>query len=116
MKGRILILEDEAVVAMDIAAELEDDDWEVVGPAGALDKAEALARTEHLDAALLDINLSGANSFDLAARLRQDGVRVVFLTGYSAETLPETLSDCIVVSKPVIMSQLLSALNRELQR
>lgn len=112
MGSKILVLEDEAIVAMDIAAELQDAGWTVVGPAGSVEMAERHILQERPDAAVLDVNLSGTTSFDLARRLRADGVDVVFLTGYARSEIPDALADCPVVSKPLNMQMLVTVLPR----
>ncbi|MFZ5962417.1 response regulator [Thalassococcus sp. BH17M4-6] len=101
MGKSVLVLEDEAIVAMDLAAELEDAGWRVIGPAGSIAEADRLIEVEMPDTAVLDVNLSGAQSFDLAARLRARGCPVLFLTGYAEGSLPDHLSDTPIVSKPV---------------
>lgn len=112
MNKSVLVLEDEVVVAIDIAAELTDAGWTVIGPAGTLEEAEKLASTQNPRMALLDINLNGKKSFALAADLLEKGIKIVFLTGYSASALPEELCACTVISKPVDMPQLVAALDR----
>lgn len=112
MTRSILVLEDEAIVAYDLASELSDAGWTVLGPAGSIAEAVELVEEQRPDAALLDVNLSGTRSFDLAFRLREDGVSVLFLTGYATETLPDGLSDCPVLGKPVDFGSLVSIIER----
>lgn len=101
MAQSVLVLEDEAIVAMDIAAELEEAGWRVIGPAGTIAEADRLIEAELPDVAVLDVNLAGSRSFDLAARLRDRGCPVMFLTGYAEGAIPAHLSDIPVFSKPV---------------
>ncbi|MGR3272482.1 response regulator [Thalassococcus profundi] len=101
MRKSVLVLEDEAIVAMDLAAELSDAGWQVLGPAGSIPEAIRLIEIELPDAAVLDVNLSGTKSFDLAKTLRDRGCSVLFLTGYAKDTIPAHLSDAPVVAKPV---------------
>lgn len=101
MRKSVLVLEDEAIVAMDLAAELGDAGWHVLGPAGSIPEAIRLIEAELPDAAVLDVNLSGTQSFDLATTLRDRGCSVLFLTGYAKGTIPAHLSDAPVVAKPV---------------
>ncbi|SFC26094.1 response regulator [Tropicimonas isoalkanivorans] len=110
MNRKVLILEDEVIVAMDIAAELSDAGWTVIGPAGTVEKAESISTAEKPDAAVLDINVNGVKSFDLATRLREQGVGVIFLTGYSANSIPADLGDCPIISKPVNFRSVIAAL------
>lgn len=111
MSKRILVLEDEAIVAMDIAASLKEAGWEVVGPAASIDDAKELAQEKSPKAALFDINLGGKNSFELAVQLREQGVDVVFLTGYAPSALPDELAQCAIITKPVSMAHLIETLD-----
>jgi DNA-binding response OmpR family regulator len=83
---RLLVVEDEALVAMLVEEELARAGATVLGIAcsveGALYRIEAAQETGGLDACLLDINLGGASSLPVADRLARDGVPFVFMTGY----------------------------------
>lgn len=106
----VLIVEDEGIIAMDIEYELSDRGWKAVATVGTIEAALA-ALDEHLpDLAVLDVNLRGATSFELAQTLRDKGVAVVFLSGNSVNDLPETMQDCAFVQKPVNFDRLDSAL------
>jgi DNA-binding response OmpR family regulator len=72
----------------------------VVGPVGRLAQGLALAQSEELSAAILDVNLGGERSFALADRLLADGVPVIFATGYEADTLPERFAAIPRLVKP----------------
>jgi CheY-like chemotaxis protein len=80
---RILVVEDEALVAALLADILEDAGAEVVGPAGTLAEALALAREHAVDAAVLDVNVRGEQVVPVAAILAERDVPFVFATGYS---------------------------------
>jgi DNA-binding NarL/FixJ family response regulator len=82
---RVLLAEDELLVAMELEAMLRDLGCEVIGPAATVDEALHLARAEAgpLDAAVLDINLAGQASFPVADLLAGRNVPVVFATGHS---------------------------------
>ena len=80
---RILVVEDEMMIAMLVEDMLAELGCAVVGPAHALDTALEFARTElALDAALLDVNLAGQPVFAVADALREKGVPAIFSTGY----------------------------------
>jgi PAS domain S-box-containing protein len=85
--ARILVVEDEAIVALDIRAELESMAYEVCGIADTADRALALARATRPGLALVDIRLKGpVDGITLAGQLRQElHVPVIFLTSYSDE-------------------------------
>jgi DNA-binding response OmpR family regulator len=102
---RALIVEDEAVVALDLGMCFEDWGWEVAGPAHDLAAAERLA-LDPLDFALLDVNLAAGTTFELARRLVAQGVRVAFLTGSERDDLPPDLADRPSMTKPADFAEL----------
>ncbi|WP_261404766.1 response regulator [Chenggangzhangella methanolivorans] len=94
LKGlRILLVEDEAMIAMLVEDMLLDGGAEVVGPAGGVKAALAvIAETDAIDGALLDVNLGGEQSFEVADALAARNIPFVFVTGYGggrARPLPE---------------------------
>ncbi len=98
---RILIVEDSYFLVVDIVAVCESYGWEVVGPASRLEQALVLARTGDFDAALLDINLDGEMSWEVADILSARGIPFTFSTGYDDATiLPTRLSKADVLTKP----------------
>lgn len=108
---RILVVEDSALVVMDIESAIADLGWEVVGPAYRLADAVLLAGTAAIDAALLDVNLDGELSWDAAAILQDRRIPFVFTTGYDAATmLPGRFAGQTVVSKPFRSEDIANAL------
>lgn len=107
----VLILEDESLIAMDIEYELSDRGWTPIAVVGTIDAAKAALEEQMPDCAILDVNLRGAKSFDLAHSLRDKGVPVVFLSGNTVQDLPEALRDCSFVQKPVNFDLLQRALD-----
>lgn len=100
-KPRILVVEDSFMVLLTIEAMCEDLGWTIVGPATRLDTALTLARTETFDAALLDVNLDGDMSWEVADVLVERAIPFAFSTGYSEENfLPRRLADSRVLVKP----------------
>lgn len=98
---RILVIEDSSLVIMTIEGVIEDLGWEMVGPATRLPEALELAATEEVDAALLDANLDGEMSWEVARLLDRRGVPYILTTGYDGSTvLPDDLSNITIVSKP----------------
>ena len=98
----VLLVEDDFFVANDFAAELEAAGARVVGPVGSVPEAlELIARTERLDAAVLDINLRGVMAYEVVDVLRARGVPVAFATGYDPDVVPERYADIPVCEKPV---------------
>jgi DNA-binding response OmpR family regulator len=87
--ARVLIAEDDPILAFDVAGLLQDAGAETVGPARSLKNALILAETSALDCSLLDVSLCGKLIFPAAKVLRDRGIGIVFYTGYGD---PETLS------------------------
>ncbi len=92
--ARVLVVEDEALVAMDITTVLSDAGYSVVGPAPTLDKAKELIESEQFDAAVLDANLSGEPVNELAAELSRRTIPFAFLTGYGREACRRRSGQC----------------------
>ena len=99
-RRRILIVEDELLVAMMAEELLVERGWEVAATVGWLDEALALASSIAIDAALIDVNLNGKSSFPIAEMLDGRGVAIVFATGYGAAGLPERWRSRPVLQKP----------------
>ena len=98
---RILVVEDESLVAMLLETILEDMECIPVGPASNIDDGEAMARdTVDLDAALLDVNVAGRQVFPVAEALKARGVPFVFSTGYGEGGLPEEWRGATIIQKP----------------
>jgi CheY-like chemotaxis protein len=86
---RVLIVEDEILVAMMIEDALTDLGLEVAGTAGTIEEALAAAGTEGFDCAILDVHLHGKDVYPVADALAARGVPFAFATGYGQGTLPE---------------------------
>lgn len=97
---KILIVEDEPFVALEIEMELEEAGAIVVGPASSLEAAARMIESEALDAALLDANLAGRPVDSLAAALQERGVPFAFASGYGPSGLPEGFRDRPLLGKP----------------
>ncbi|QYC11202.1 response regulator [Brevundimonas nasdae] len=98
---RVLVVEDESLVAMLLETILEDMGCTPVGPASNIDDGEAMARdTVDLDAALLDVNVAGRQVFPVAAALKERGVPFVFSTGYGEGGLPDEWRGVTTIQKP----------------
>ena len=108
---RILIVEDSFLVMMAIESFFDELGWTIVGPASRKEAALKLARSETFDAALLDVNLNGEMSWDIAAVLQERGIPFVFSTGYDgASILPDFLAGSDVLGKPFREDELASKL------
>jgi CheY-like chemotaxis protein len=97
---RVLLVEDEFMVAMlleDLIAALG---CEVVGPIGRVDEALRVAEVELLDVAVLDVNIHGREVYPIADKLAERGIPFVFMTGYGKDGLRQRYSDRPILSKP----------------
>src|SRR5215210_847932 len=90
---RVLVVEDEAMIAMLVEDMVVDFGSEVVGPASRMDEALGLARQAELDAAILDINVGGDVIFPVADVLQARGIPLIFATGYGSKSLPQRFPD-----------------------
>ena len=110
---RIFLVEDEVIVAMDMADMLQEMGFEVVGPAVHLEEGEELARTAEIDAAFLDVNLGEhKTSKPIAQILRDRGIPFIFVTAYTPEQVTFRTSDERVLRKPVTSEDMLRTLRQ----
>jgi len=98
MGARVLIVEDEIVVALFLEDLLAEFGYEVAGIVSHLD--DAMGRPNDYDVALLDVHLNGRNVFDFADRLAARGTPFVFATGYGARGIPDRHCARPVLQKP----------------
>ncbi|MBN8812121.1 MULTISPECIES: response regulator [Sphingomonas] len=97
---RFAIIEDEPLVALELAAILADAGVEVVGPAATAEHARAIVEGGRIDGALLDGNLQGASVEAIAAALDAHGVPFAFVSGYGRDHLPEGFAEVPAIGKP----------------
>jgi CheY-like chemotaxis protein len=107
---RVLIVEDESLVAMLIESLLEDYECSIVGPCGTVEKALLAAKTERFDLALLDVNLRGQKVYPVAEALMERGIPFLFLSGYGDEAIPPGRQSWKVCAKPFRADDLVSML------
>jgi len=108
---RVIIIEDEFVIARSLAFLLESTECQVVGMAASVQEALQLIDTEAFDAAIVDIDLKGTSAAPVAEELLRRQARFVFLTGYGdLEMLPEHLRQQPHLEKPVEPDLLLATL------
>ncbi|GAB5374189.1 MAG: response regulator [Acuticoccus sp.] len=98
---RVLIVEDDAFLAMDLEMMLGDAGYGVAGPARTA--AEGLAAIDEggIDAALIDLNLGEGDSEAIADRLAAEGIPFAYVTGHAADALPAAHRQRPLLSKPV---------------
>ena len=110
--GHILLVEDEAFVAMMMKDLIADFGFRVVGPFGTVtDALEALDRHQ-LVGAVLDVNLAGEKIYPVAEQLSGRGVPFVFVTGYASDAIEDRFAGVPVLQKPVDGTALRRALDR----
>jgi len=113
MTARILIVEDEIIVALFLEDLLRDLGYEVAGVVSYLD--DAVAHASDYDAAVLDVHLNGRPVFECADRLADRGTPFVFATGYGARGIPDRYATRPVVQKPFLAEELKWALSQALE-
>ncbi len=114
---RILLVDDEALVALAAEDILISEGYSVVGPADRLESALRLAKSEALDGAVLDINLAGDYVWPVADALFERGVPFVLLTGFGKGLdLPPSCRLTPLLTKPVRPPELAAALKAQIAR
>ena len=107
---RILILEDEVLLALEAAETLQEIGAIIMGPAHRIQSAMQMLDGERPDAALLDVNINGAFSTEVAARLAALGVPFILATGYGAGH--DVAGGWMAIDKPYNREQIQSAFRR----
>lgn len=108
---RLLLVEDEFLMALCLSDMLEDLGAQVVGPVGSV--ADALAvidRAPEIDAAILDVNLGSEVVFPVADRLRARQVPFAFASGFDPDLMPARFRDVAICRKPIDEAALRAAL------
>lgn len=106
---RILVVEDDYLVAADLAESLENAGASVIGPAGSVEEALRLVQEENrqLDGAVLDINLRDARVYPVAELLEAQHVPYIFTTGYDSSAVSKDYAHASRIEKPVDTVQLI---------
>ncbi len=99
-RARVLLVEDEALIAMLLEDMLADLGCDIVATAAELGEVVALAQTEAIDIAIIDINLRGVAAYPVAQALRERGIPFAFVTGYGAAGSDPAHQDVPVLQKP----------------
>ncbi len=111
-RQRVLIVEDETLVAMLLEDMLDELGYAIAAHASGLPEALALALTGQYEMAVLDINIIGGNSFPVAAVLDQRGTPFIFCSGYGQHAVPQAWAHHHCVGKPFTLAQLSMALEQ----
>jgi DNA-binding response OmpR family regulator len=107
MAAKILIVEDEAVVALEIESTLRRAGFAISGCAASVGKALDVLAAEGCDIAVLDANLRGESVEPVAAALQRRGTPFFFVSGYGRVHLPERFLDAPLLSKPFEPAELI---------
>jgi CheY-like chemotaxis protein len=108
---KIFVLEDEALIRMMIVQMIEELGHRIVAEAGSLSAARSLARSALFDLALLDINVAGDTSADIAAIIEERGLPLIFVSGYSTTGLRPPFHDRRILRKPFSIDALKRAID-----
>jgi CheY-like chemotaxis protein len=109
---RILVVEDETMIALDLVAILEREHGRILGLVQTVAEALQLLPHVQLDCALLDINLRGETAFAIADALKDTGVPFAFVTGYMDSAVPERHRDRRIIRKPFVASEVIKTVAR----
>ncbi|MGD9740112.1 MAG: response regulator [Bauldia sp.] len=113
----VLVVEDDALVAMEMETRIAALGCRVIGPAGTLERARDLIDTMRPDAAFLDVNIRGRRVTPIAERLLAEGVPFALVTGYARLPFDEpALQAAPKLSKPIGDKELAGMLSRMLDR
>ena len=107
---RVLLVEDEAVIAFALEDMLDELGCVVIGPAYQLDSACTLAEAEAIDVAILDVNLNEARSYAVAEILQRRMIPFLFATGYAETGIEWNDPDVTVIAKPYRKDEIAKAL------
>jgi CheY-like chemotaxis protein len=109
----LLVAEDEFILAADLCGSLEALGAQVLGPAPSVPEAMALVETtEHMDGAILDVNLGGERIYPVADALMARGVSFVFTTGYERAAIPDRYAEIPCCEKPINLTAVLRAIGQ----
>ncbi|MBR9807772.1 MAG: PAS domain S-box protein [Alphaproteobacteria bacterium] len=104
---RILVVEDEAIIAIDVAAALEDSGYEVIGPVGSVYEALQLLDKVQCHGAVVDVDLAGETADPVAERLMKAGIPFVTVSGSSRDTAGKAYENSPFLTKPILTQRLI---------
>ena len=108
---RLLVVEDDYLIADELQSELIGAGAEVIGPVSSVAKAlQVIGADAALDGAVLDVNLGGEMVFPLVDVLRERGIPAMFMTGYDERAIPAAYADVPLCTKPAGARQVVRAL------
>lgn len=108
MAAKVLVVEDEALIALGLSSDLEDTEFEIVAEASTVAQAMGCIGSTPIDLVLLDANLRGESTQPVARQLTDAAIPFIVLTGYSSEQLGDWNVEGPRLNKPYIANELLS--------
>lgn len=110
---RVLVVEDEYLLAIELEFHLAEAGAIVLGPAGTMEDAVAIIDAEPaIDGAILDVNLGGETRFTAADMLLTRGVPFLFTTGYDGSIFPPRFADIVRCEKPITVKRVTEVIDR----
>jgi DNA-binding response OmpR family regulator len=111
LKGRkILIVEDEPLIALDLETAVRDHNGVPLGPVGTMAEAEVLLQSEWPAGAIVDLGVKDGHATEFAGVLRRSGVTVVIHSGQADTSLPPDWPSHLIVAKPALPETVIAAL------
>lgn len=114
--ARVIIVEDEPLVAENLRDDLVEAGFDVVGVAPRVESALKLIEGTGFDVAIIDANLAGTSAAPAAAALSARGLPFMVLSGYAREQLQREFSEAVYIQKPYRVRKLIDALNSLLHK
>ncbi len=111
-RSRVLVVEDEALISMDIASMLSTAGFEVLGPASTVAQAFNLLERSACDAAVLDVNLGKETAEPVARYLLENGTPFITVSGYAREQQPAIFRKSLLLPKPLRSDLLINAVRQ----
>ena len=109
--ARVLIVEDEPIIALSLEDVLIDAGFQIAGVAARLDKALSLIESGACDVAIVDANLAGVSASPAALALAARGLPFIVMSGYSPEQMQGEFPDALFIQKPCRPELIIETLN-----
>lgn len=114
---KILVVEDEFIVAFDLAETVKDEGFALQGPFATVESARKCIAGDRPDCALLDVQLAGGEVYELADQLTRDGIPVVFHSGHAkSRDLVERYPGAAALEKPCPPAELIATLRESVEK
>jgi two-component SAPR family response regulator len=111
-RGIVLVVEDEPLIMLELEQMLSELGWHAAHLASDIDRAAEVAQKEVLDLAILDVNVKGKTSFNVAHILEKRKIPIILATGYSTDVLTDNYPRAVYLQKPYTKIDLARALDR----